>query len=50
MNKWQVTPEHWRYLPRRKQKKMFTMGVRLAGSLMVVLVLTSLMIEAALGL
>ncbi len=50
MNKWQVQPEDWKYLPDRKRKRLFKTGVRLAGSLMAVLVLASLMIEAVLGL
>jgi hypothetical protein len=49
MNKWQVQPEDWKYLPNRKRKRLFKTGVRLAGGLMVVLILASLMIEAKLG-
>ena len=50
MNKWSVQPEDWQFLPRRQQKRLFKTGVRLAGGLMGVLVVVSLIVEAALKL
>ncbi|MGA7937363.1 MAG: hypothetical protein WCA35_27675 [Kovacikia sp.] len=50
MNKWRVKPEHWKYLTERQQKRMFKTGTHLAGGLMVVLLIFSLMLEAILGL
>jgi hypothetical protein len=50
MNKWRVAPEYWSYLTQRQQKRMFKTGVRVAGGLMVVLVVFSLMVETMLGL
>jgi len=50
MNKWRVQPQHWQYLTHRQHKRMFKMGSRMAGSLLVVMVVFSLLVEAALGL
>ena len=50
MNKWQVQPAHWNYLPQRQQQRMFKTGIRIAGRLIIALTLFSLVIEAKLGL
>jgi len=50
MNKWRVKPEHWQYLTNRQQYRMFKTGIRLAGGLLAVLVVFSLMVEVVSGL
>ncbi len=50
MNKWRVQPQYWHYLTQRQQKRMFKTGSRLAGGLLAVLVVLSLVVEASLGL
>ncbi len=50
MNKWQVQPEDWKYLPQRQQQRMFKTGIRLAGRLTIALIVVSLIVEARLGL
>jgi hypothetical protein len=50
MNKWQIQPHHWHYLTQRQQKRMFKTGYHLAGALLLVMVVFSLLIETVLGL
>ena len=50
MNKWQVQPEHWSYLPPKQQQRMFKTGLRFAGRFILVLIVVSLIVEAKLGL
>ncbi len=50
MKKWQIQPHHWHYLSQRQQKRMFQTGYRLAGTLLLVLLVFSLLIETVLGL
>jgi hypothetical protein len=50
MNKWHIQPHHWQYLTKRQQKRMFVSGSRMAGTLLLALLVFSLLIETVLGL
>lgn len=50
MNKWQIQPQQWNYLPQNHKQRLFRMAIKIAGPLMILLVMFSLTIEAKLGL
>lgn len=50
MNKWYIEPQEWNHLTERQQKRVFKKGFRVAGKLMVVLVVFSLVVETIFGL
>jgi hypothetical protein len=50
MKKWHIQPHHWQYLTQRQQTRMFKTGSRMAGTLLLMLVVFSLLLETVLGL